>query len=183
MRAIAFIVMLFTLFMVCNCSKDKEVAELEKQVKEAESQDYLADTISKQNALSLKTDTETTGSIVQVPEADSAEVIKSQETPKEDIPTPEKAPEEDVQTPGYTDHFKAGTYTVQIAAGNNPEHIKTLADLYVRRGYNPFISEVAVSGSTIYRLRIGAFENLSDARKLGIELQDKYSVSYWITRN
>ena len=183
MRAIAFIVMSFTLFMVCSCSKDKEVAELEKQVKEAESRDYLSDTISQKEVPSIETDAKATGSIAQEPEANSAKVFESQETPKEDIPTPEKAPDEDVRTSGYTDHFKAGTYTVQIAAGNNPEHIKTLADLYVRRGYNPFISEVAVSGSTIYRLRIGAFENLSDAKKLGIELQDKYSVSYWITRN
>ncbi|UCD94601.1 MAG: SPOR domain-containing protein [Candidatus Zixiibacteriota bacterium] len=141
-----------------GCSKDEEVADLEREVKEAESKDYLADT----------------GIAVE------AVVPADTVAPEQYAMTPEKAPEESAAEPLMPRHLGTEGFTIQIAAGSNPEYVKYLADKYTRRGYDAFVTEAVVGDVTFYRVRIGTFETIAEAKETGLILQDKYSVDFWI---
>jgi cell division septation protein DedD len=154
--------LLAILAFLSGCSKEQEVADLEKEVKEAEAQDYLSD--------SAVVGEEVPG------EADS--LIE-----KELAMTPEAAPVEEPPAEEIPDYSSAGGYTVQISAGKNPEYVKYLAEKYIARGYDAFVTQTEVDGATFYRVRIGVFDNIEEARSLGAELSDKFSIDYWIDFN
>jgi cell division septation protein DedD len=156
--SVILIVLAAFLTFFAGCSKDEEVAELEQEVKEAESMDYLADTGVAADA------------------GVSADTV----VPEQYTMTPEKTPEESVSEPLMPRHLGTGGFTVQIAAGSNPEYVKYLADKYTRRGYDAFVTEAVVGDVTFYRVRIGTFETIAEARETGLMLQDKYSVDFWI---
>ncbi len=71
-------------------------------------------------------------------------------------------------------------YTVQVAACEDETYARYLIDLYTTRGYEPFVSEFSVDGQKYYRVRIGVFENSSEANSLKQELADKFSLATWI---
>jgi len=130
--SISIFILFLAVLMVGGCSKDEDVAELEQQIKDTESEDLLKDTLAGE------------------------------------------------YMPEYTG---TGQYTVQVAAGGNPEWVKYMAETFIRRGYEAFITEAIVDGETFYRLRIGSYDSFSKAKAAGMELADKYSVDYWIDYN
>lgn len=140
-----------------GCSKNEEVADLEKEVKEAESIDYLADTI---------------------PEQEAAETAA-----EEYALSPEQAPEEVSPMETMPRHVSSEAFTVQIAAGTNLEFVRLMADRFAARGYDAFVTEVDIDGTAFYRVRIGGFSTVSEAEALGWELKDKYSVDFWVDNN
>ena len=71
-------------------------------------------------------------------------------------------------------------FTVQVAACEDETYARYLVDLYTTRGYEPFVSEFSVDGQKYYRVRIGVFENSSEANSLKQELADKFSLATWI---
>ena len=46
-----------------------------------------------------------------------------------------------------------------------------------------FITEAYIDDELVYRLRIGNFENYSEAKAMALELEDKYSAKFWIAVN
>ncbi|MEW5923533.1 MAG: SPOR domain-containing protein [Candidatus Zixiibacteriota bacterium] len=159
--SISIFLLLFAAFLMTGCSKDEQVAELEKQIQESESEDLLQDTTTE----------------VEVTEQPAVQETKTY------TKTPETAPREE-KAPSYMPkHTGTGQYTVQVASGSNPEWIKIMADTYIRRGYEAFITETNVDGETFYRLRIGSYDEFSEAKAVGLELQDKYSANFWIDYN
>jgi cell division septation protein DedD len=159
--------MLISLFVLAigasyvGCSKDEDVAQLEQQIKEEESRDYLADSVSKKDTLAMK-------SVVA--------------KPKEYAMTPEAAPEEEYEQEGVARAGQGG-YTIQVAAGSKVENANYLRKKFANRGYEAFISQADVNGQLFYRVRIGSFESVGEARQVARELEDKYSVDYWIDYN
>lgn len=71
-------------------------------------------------------------------------------------------------------------YTVQIAGCEDQNYAQHLIELYTERGYEPYMTTADVNGQTFYRVRIGAYANLSEAVALKTELVDKYSVQAWV---
>ena len=71
-------------------------------------------------------------------------------------------------------------YTVQVAGCEDRDYAMYLVDKYTERGYEPFVTSVTIDGQGFYRVRIGIFASLSDAKALEAELKDKYSVDAWI---
>lgn len=159
--SISIFILFLAVLMVGGCSKDEEVAELEQQIKDTEAEDLLKDTLA--------------GEEVVVEEADMAEEDYSM--------TPEAAPVEEKEPAYMPKHTGTGQYTVQVAAGGNPEWVKYTAETYIRRGYEAFITEAIVDGETFYRLRIGSYGSFAEAKAAGMELEDKFSVDYWIDFN
>ena len=159
--SISIFLILLAAFLITGCSKDEQVAELEKQIQESESEDLLQDTTTD----AAETEQPT------VPET------------KTYTKTPETAPREEKAPTYMPKHTGSGQYTIQIAAGSNPEWVKIMADKYIRRGYEAFITETDVDGETFYRLRIGSFDGLSEAKAVGMELKDKYSADFWVDYN
>ncbi len=71
-------------------------------------------------------------------------------------------------------------YTVQVASTTGQADARRLIDLYTKRGYEPFITQTNIGGVTYYRIRIGEFQTLSDAKQLKQELSDRFSLRPWI---
>jgi cell division septation protein DedD len=147
------VILLFALFLWGGCNKDKgEVDQLEQEVMEAESEDYLADTTAEAEEYAAE------------PYAE--------------------AEEETVEMPAVTyEPTATGGYTIQIGAGLNSENARYLAEKFIGRGYEAFITEAYFDDITYYRVRIGNFATVEEATVLGAELKDKYSVNFWIDSN
>ncbi|MFQ5454080.1 MAG: SPOR domain-containing protein [Candidatus Zixiibacteriota bacterium] len=71
-------------------------------------------------------------------------------------------------------------YTIQIASCEDRTYAEYLINKYLERGYEAYMTTITYDGQTYYRVRIGLFEALSDARLLEDELEDKYSKDVWI---
>lgn len=73
-----------------------------------------------------------------------------------------------------------GGYTVQVAGCESQAYAQHLVNVYQDRGYEPYVTNKTVEGQLYYRVRIGQFENLQEAKVLKADLLDKYSVEAWI---
>lgn len=71
-------------------------------------------------------------------------------------------------------------YAVQVASCPDEAYAQKLVDLYTTRGYQPFVTHITFEGETYYRVRLGIYDNLSEAKAMQAELLDKYSLSTWI---
>lgn len=73
-------------------------------------------------------------------------------------------------------------YTVQVASCENLEYAQHLIDVYVNRGYEAYVTTITYEDQTYYRVRIGDYETLTEARALKEELADRFSLETWIDR-
>lgn len=71
-------------------------------------------------------------------------------------------------------------YTVQVASCTDSDYADYLVTKFTNRGYEPFVSTITIEGTTHYRVRIGMYENFSEAKTLMAELADKYTLETWI---
>lgn len=71
-------------------------------------------------------------------------------------------------------------YTVQVAACPDYEYAQYLVDLYRKRGHEPYMTKFTDGGESFYRVRIGTYETLAQAKEMKAELLDKYSLATWI---
>lgn len=71
-------------------------------------------------------------------------------------------------------------FTVQVAGCEDRAYAEHLVEVYKSRGYEPYVTSITVEGQGFYRVRIGIFDSLSDAKDLKAELNDKYSIESWI---
>ena len=150
--------------MIGACDKDKDkVAELEKEVLDAESKMVIPDSAG-------GADTAT----VQRVES-STEYAKTPDiVPSETSPEPIAAL---TSTPSPT---AGGIYTVQVASATDMTYANHLAERYRQRGYETFVTAANIDGVNYFRVRVGSYETVAQARSIGLELQDRYSISFWI---
>lgn len=145
-------------FMI-GCSKDKDkVSELEQEVMQEQGENYMAEPAP----------------TVDTPAQPEPVVQEYAKTPEV---APAEEPKRESKRPG------GSGYTVQIAAGTNYNYVRYMADKFVTRGYEAFITEATVQGVNFYRIRIGSYGTVTEARRAGDDLRDKYSVQYWIDNN
>lgn len=71
-------------------------------------------------------------------------------------------------------------YTVQVAGCEDRAYANYLVEKFTERGYQPFVTSITVEGQLYYRVRIGIFASLADAKALQAELNDKYSLETWV---
>jgi cell division septation protein DedD len=71
-------------------------------------------------------------------------------------------------------------YTVQVAGCEDRVYAEHLVEVYSQRGYEAYVVSANVQGQTYYRVRIGAFESLAEARALETQLADRYSIDAWV---
>jgi cell division septation protein DedD len=146
------------LLLSVGCSKDNDqVSELEQEVLNDQGEDYLAEDET------MAEDT--------MPEAE----------PEEYAMTPETAPEEETTEDYDIPEPPPGEgYTVQVAAGHNFDYARFMVDKFITRGYEAYLQDADVEGETYYRIRIGNYATVTEARTVGEDIQDKYSLDYWI---
>ncbi len=99
-------------------------------------------------------------------------------TPK---PAPQQKPVETKPTEPEPP-LEAG-YVVQVGSYLNHDLAESMAEKYKKRGYDTFLDQVEVNGQEFYRLRIGVFKSYSEAKRIGEQLVDRYSASYWVDKN
>ncbi|UCG62737.1 MAG: SPOR domain-containing protein [Candidatus Zixiibacteriota bacterium] len=106
--------------------------------------------------------------------AGTAEMPVDTSPPVADVTAVPKEPE-----PAYTVPAGEG-YTVQVAGCEDQSYAEYLVEKYSERGYDPYIASAEVNGQMYYRVRIGSFETLGEAKALKAQLVDRYSVDAWI---
>ncbi|MEW6412416.1 MAG: SPOR domain-containing protein [Candidatus Zixiibacteriota bacterium] len=94
--------------------------------------------------------------------------------------TPDVAAVPQEPEPSFMGAPAGSGYTVQVAGCEDRAYAEYLVEKYTARGYEPFVTTTTVEGQIYYRVRIGAFATLSEARALKIQLEDRYSVDAWI---
>jgi len=73
-------------------------------------------------------------------------------------------------------------YTVQIASCESEDYARRLINRYTERGYEPFVTTITYTNQTYYRVRVGHFQTVAEARALRDELADRYSIKPWVDR-
>lgn len=147
------------LLLAFGCSKDQEkVDQLEKEVMNAESQDLMTDSA----AIAAKA--ESTAAKTQVAKT-TAKTAKDELNARRFEPT------------------ATGGFTVQVASGTSRTYANYMAEQFIERGYNAFVTEVYFDDVTYYRVRIGNYESYDEAKLVGQDLHDKFSVNFWIDNN
>ncbi|MFH1701506.1 MAG: SPOR domain-containing protein [Candidatus Zixiibacteriota bacterium] len=91
-----------------------------------------------------------------------------------------KSPEATGSTPDYSN---LSGYVVQIGSYSNYEFAQMMADKYIARDYPAFVASANLDGFTYYRLRIGVYETVGEAKEVGELIKDRYSGEYWIDNN
>jgi hypothetical protein len=84
-------------------------------------------------------------------------------------------------TPSFSDN---GRYVVQIGAGPSSSGAEELANAFRGKGYPAYVAEVQnptpeLSG-TYYRIRIGGFDMLADAKAFGENILAPANYDYWV---
>jgi cell division protein FtsN len=74
-----------------------------------------------------------------------------------------------------------GTYTVQIGAFTGIEDAYQVKDTYAAKGYAPYVLTTRAEGKVIYRVRVGTFDNRSDARRMALKLKSHEDVVAFVT--
>ena len=71
-------------------------------------------------------------------------------------------------------------YIVQVSSATDESYAFFLVDLWRERGYEPYVTTITYNDETYFRVRIGLFDDHSEAKKLVAEIDDKYSANAWI---
>ena len=144
-----------TLALFTGCSdKQKEAAELEQEMRDQKA----ADTAIGIDSASDMTVQESAADAEAIPDEAQPDLL-----PMPPVPVGEG-------------------YTVQVASCEDGNYARHLVGVYADRGYDAFVTTITYEGQTYYRVRIGNFGVISEARALEHELQDKFSATTWIDR-
>ncbi len=82
--------------------------------------------------------------------------------------------------PGMPPAPKGDGYAVQVASCSDEPYARYLLELWKGRGYEPFVSTITYNNETHYRVRLGLYQSQSEAKKMVVELEDKYSLKTWV---
>lgn len=152
-----------TALLVAGCSeKQKEAARMEQEVRDLE--DSTATDTGAPESVTVVPDTS-----AAIAQAADASAIPPEARPKVTPPPMPPAP----TGPGWA---------VQVASCESQDFARRLVDVYTRRGYQPYVTTITKGEQLYYRVRIGSFADLAEARRLKDELTDRYSVGAWIDR-
>ncbi|MCX6825849.1 MAG: SPOR domain-containing protein [candidate division Zixibacteria bacterium] len=173
----AGLILMAILALGCNKNKDR-VAKLEKEVREAESKDYITDNTGRKDSLSSDTIGEIHPEETPMPDRIPNETDSIQ-MPKEETTISAREFSMVDRTPSPSGK---GIYTVQVASGTDLASANEIAGRFVKLGYKAFVSSIEIKGVTYYRVRIGNFGDYREADKLGKGLRDKYLTEYWIDK-
>jgi len=158
MRTVVLILMLgvLVLFLTGCSEKQKEADKLEQEMEQMDS------------GIDAVVEEVVTEDVPGSPTPDAA-AIPAEETPS--------APSVTLSSP------EGDGYTVQVASCEDAAYASHLSDLYKERGYDVFVSRFEHEGQTFYRVRLGNFTTLAEAKDLKAEMADKYSQEGWIAPN
>ena len=145
--------------IVVGCSKKQD--ELDAIQKEATDQDAAAviDSLGKGTEEIVEETTEEQAPAVAAPAA----------TTKAAEPKP--------------DYSKFEGFVIQLGSYSDYELANYKVEQFQTRDFPAFLRQVEIDGQTYWRLRIGVYDTFQEAKEIGEQLVDRYSVTYWIDNN
>jgi len=175
-----------------GCSeKQKEAANLEQEVKDLEATDSSAYQV-------MRAGGETDTSVQQIPGAtgetapgtseESADPsalppeVRRQVPPTAQSQATPGLPQTAQPKPPMPPAPSGGGFTVQIASSDSEDYARKLVDIYTDRGYQPFVTTITYNNQTYFRVRVGNFKSVAEAKVLLAELVDRFSIQPWIDR-
>jgi cell division protein FtsN len=172
------------------CNKDKEkVAALEQEVQKEESKNLGLDSIKSEESVAETIDSGSAAAEITKTEAEFTPDKTPDEgniKPREKAPAVKSLSETPAQTAIKTEEPIVGEtvagYVIQIGSGIDRGDAEKLMQEYIDKGYHSFISEKISGAITYYRVRIGSFDNIAEAKRIGQELKDKFGIDYWIDK-
>jgi cell division protein FtsN len=76
-----------------------------------------------------------------------------------------------------------GRYTVQVSSWRTRRKAEAQAELLRREGYDAYVQRAVLdNGETWYRVRVGAFATVEEARQFAATLSDQLESGYWVDR-
>ncbi|MCP4566417.1 MAG: SPOR domain-containing protein [FCB group bacterium] len=151
-------VLLIAGLVATGCSnKDEDIAAIEQEA----SQDETAAVMD--SLLEGSTEADSTGQFI-------AEVVETQ-------------PVEPEVTPASEDYSGLEGFVVQIGSYSSYEFAEMMAEKYRQREYPAFVVTADIGGETFYRLRVGVYETMEEAKQIGELLKDRYTAEYWVDSN
>jgi cell division protein FtsN len=108
--------------------------------------------------------------IIQVTEAPQGPATVSRETETEIL---------DRRGPRVA--WESVTYTVQIGAFTKMEDAYRVRDAYAAKDYEPYVLATRTDGKVIYRVRVGTFNNRSDAQRMALKLKSHEDIVAFVT--
>jgi len=109
-------------------------------------------------------------------EGDQKEAEPSREA-RRDRPQPPAADEPAPETPRSSD----GAFFVQVWAGRDRQAAELLVDKLQRDGYPVRLFSDRVENDSLFKVRVGGFDDESQARKVSEELEGKGYRGAWVT--
>jgi cell division protein FtsN len=109
------------------------------------------------------------------------EIIQVTEEPKGTSPVSRDRETEILDQRGPRRAREAVTYTVQIGAFARMEDAYRVRDAYAAKDYEPYVLATRAEGKVIYRVRVGTFNNRSDARRMALKLKSHEDIVAFVT--
>jgi DedD protein len=115
------------------------------------------------------------------PEFTADPVVAEKEEPTPAAAAPAAAPE--VSTPAPTSATaQAGELVIQVFFSSDQEKAQNLVSQLAGGGFPAFLSPVEVGGETMYRVRLGPYDQRSAAEAAAERVRRNYKLDTWITQ-
>jgi cell division septation protein DedD len=178
-----------------GCSeKQKEAARMEQEVKDLEATDDSSRAVL-DSAVTAEPSAETVRTLSEgspTPSADptavppemrpAVEATRPEVEAARPAETPASQPQEITPKPAMPPAPAGAGYTVQIASCESEDYARHLVQVYTKRGYEPFVATITYNNLLYYRVRVGNFKSVAEAKVLRDELIDRFSVKAWVDR-
>lgn len=101
----------------------------------------------------------------------------AREAPKEPAPRGETRPE---ANPAGS--LATGDVVIQVLVSSEEDKAREILDRLRSNGFRAFLSPVADGGRTLYRVRVGPFEEKAEAERVAERLRRAFDLETWITQ-
>lgn len=91
--------------------------------------------------------------------------------------------ESEVDTYTNTDYSQYDGFVTQIGSYSDPGFADMIARKFQSRDYPAFVTSIDIEGVAYYRVRVGVYETIGEAKEIGELIKDRYSIEYWVDSN
>jgi DedD protein len=97
-------------------------------------------------------------------------------------PPPPAVKVPDRPTPGIPTEPRGNGYAIQVAALNGREEAETMVTRLTGKGYSAYVVAPQAGQPSMYRVRVGKFQERAEAEKVASRLEREEQFKPWITR-
>ena len=95
---------------------------------------------------------------------------------------PSEPPRDAIPTTATVTCVLPGEFTVVIGSYADRKFAESMAAKYQEQQFPAFVRGVSIDGKMFYRLCVGSYETITQARQVAGEVKDRYSCDFWIDR-